>query len=89
MKKKENKNHKNKEQPKDNRLEIGNSDGSSIFNDNYPTLLAFDLVRHLPTEPVERKNDQKKLGSYRDDPETLKAIERFKSYSSKFKPPIE
>jgi len=88
MKKKENKNHKNEDQPKDNRLEIGNSVGSSIFNDNYPTLLAFDLVRHLPAEPVENKNDEKKPSRYQNDPEALKAIERFKAYSAKIKPPM-
>ena len=70
--------------------ELGGSGGLSIFNDNYPFFLAYDLTRNLPEEPLpEKKEEKEKPASYRDDPEALKAIEQFKAYSTKIRPPME
>ena len=71
-------------------LELGGSGGFSIFNDNYPFFLAYDLTRNLPEEPLpDEKEEKEKPSSYRDDPEALKAIEQFKAYSTKIRPPME
>ena len=41
-------------------------------------------------EPLPEENEEKeKTVSYRDDPEALKAIEQFKAYSTKIRPPME
>ena len=85
MKDKENENQESEEQENKRGLELGGSGGFSIFNDNYPFFLAYDLTRNLP----EEKEEKEKPASYRDDPEALKAIEQFKSYSTKTKPPME
>jgi hypothetical protein len=46
--------------------------------------------RNLPEEPSpEEKEEKEKPASYRDDPEVLKAIEQFKAYATKIKPPME
>ena len=52
--------------------------------------MAYDLTRNLPEEPIpEEEEEKEKPASYRDDPEALKAIEQFKAYSTKIKPPME
>ena len=90
MKDKENENQESEELENKRGLELGGSVGLSIFNDNYPFFLAYDLTRNLPEEPLpEEKKEKEKPASYRDDPEALKAIEQFKAYSSKIKPPME
>ena len=90
MKDKENENQESEEQENKRGLELGGSGGLSIFNYNYPFFLAYDLTRTLPKEPLpEEKEEEEKPASYRDDPEVLKAIEQFKAYSTKIKPPIE
>ena len=87
---KENKKQESEEQENTKELEFGGSGGFSIFNDNYPFFLAYDLTRNLPEEPLpEEKEEKEKPASYRDDPEALKAIEQFKAYSTKIKPPME
>ena len=90
MKDKENENQESEELENKKGLELGGSRGFSIFNDSYPFFLAYDLTRNLPEEPLpEEKEEKEKPASYRDDPEALKAIEQFKAYSTKIKPPIE
>ena len=90
MKDKENENQEAEELEKKREFELGGSGGFSIFTDNYPFFLAYDLTRNLPDEPLqEEKEEKEKLASYRDDPEALKAIEQFKAYSTKIRPPIE
>ena len=90
MKDKENENQESEEQENKSGLELGGSGGLSIFNDSYPLFLAYDLTRNLPEELLPEENEEKeKPASYRDDPEALKAIEQFKSYSTKIKPPMD
>ena len=90
MKDKENENQESEELENKRGLELGGSVGLSIFNDNYPFFLAYDLTRNLPEEPLpEEKEEKEKPASYRDDPKALKAIEQFKAYSTKIKPPME
>ena len=90
MKDKENEKQESEEQENKRGLELGGSGGFSIFNDNYPFFLAYDLTQNLPEEPLpEKKEEKEKPASYRDDPEVLKAIEQFKAYSTKIKPPME
>lgn len=85
---KENQNSEESENKR--RLEFGGSGGLSIFNDSYPLFLAYDLTRNLPEEPLsEEKEEIEKPASYLDDPEALKAIEQFKSYATKIRPPME
>ena len=79
--------NKNQESEKKQEFEFGGSGGFSIFNDSYPLFMAYDLTRNLPEEPL--LEEKEKPASYRDDPEALKAIEQFKSYSTKIKPPME
>ena len=90
MKDKENENQESEELENKRGLEFGGSGGFSIFNDSYPFFLAYDLTRNLPKEPLpDEKEEKEKPSSYRDDPEALKAIEQFKSYSTKIRPPID
>ena len=90
MKNKKNENQESEELENKRELELGGSGGLSIFNDSYPLFLAYDLTRNLPEEPLpEKKTDKEKPASYLDDPEALKAIEQFKAYSTKIKPPME
>ena len=90
MKDKENEKQESEEQENKRGLELGGSGGFSIFNDNYPFFLAYDLTRNLPEEPFpDEKEEKEKPSSYRDDPEGLKAIEQFKAYSAKIRPPME
>ena len=90
MKNTENENQESEELENKRGLELGGSGGLSIFNDSYPFFLAYDLTRNLPDEQLpEEKEEKEKPASYRDDPEALKTIEQFKSYSSKIKPPME
>ena len=90
MKDKENENEESEELENKRGLELGGSGGFSIFNDSYPFFLAYDLTRNLPDEPLPKEKEEKeKPASYRDDPEALKAIEQFKAYSTKIKPPME
>ena len=90
MKDKENENQESEELENKRGLELGGSVGLSIFNDSYPFCLAYDLTRNLPEEPLPKEKEEKeKPASYRDDPEALKAIEQFKSYSTKIRPPME
>ena len=90
MKDKENENQESEELENKRGLELGGSVGLSIFNDNYHFFLAYDLTRNLPEEPLpEEKEEKEKPVSYRDDPEALKAIEQFKAYSTKIRPPME
>lgn len=90
MKDKENENQESEEPENKRGLELGGSGGFSIFNDNYLFFLAYDLTRYLPDEPLpDEKEEKEKPASYRDDPEAIKAIEQFKAYSTKIKPPIE
>ena len=64
--------------------------GFSMLNHNYPPFLAYDLTPNLPKESLpEKKTDKEKPASYLDDPEALKAIEQFKSYATKIRPPME
>ena len=87
MKKKENENQK----PAENKdLECRDTRGFSILNRNYPPFLAYDLTPNLPEEPSpKKKTDKEKPASYQDDPKALKAIEQFKAYATKIKPPME
>ena len=90
MKDKENENQESEEPENKRGLELGGSGGLSIFNDNYPFFLAYDLTRNLPEELLpDEKEEKEKPASYRDDPEALKAIEQFKSYATKIRPPME
>ena len=90
MKDKENEKQESEEPENKRGLELGGSGGFSIFNDNYPFFLAYDLTRNLPEEPLpDEKEEKEKPASYRDDPEALKAIEQFKSYATKIRPPME
>ena len=90
MKDKENENQETQESENKRGLELGGSGGFSIFNDKYPFFLAYDLTRNLPEEPLpDEKEEKEKPASYRDDPEALKAIEQFKSYATKIRPPME
>jgi hypothetical protein len=90
MKDKENENQESEEFENTRELELGGSGGLSIFNDSYPFFLAYDLTQNLPEEPFPEEKEQKeKPASYRDDPEALKAIEQFKAYSTKIRPPME
>jgi len=85
MKEKEN---QEPDEPEENKeLELGGSGSFSIFNDSYPLFMAYDLTRNLPEEPLPEEKE--KPASYRDDAEALKAIERFKAYSTQIKPPME
>ena len=52
MKDKENENHESEKLENKRGLELGGSEGFSIFNDNYPFFLAYDLTRNLPEEPL-------------------------------------
>ena len=87
MKDKENENQETEESENKRELELGGSGGFSIFNDNYPFFLAHDLTRNLPEEPLPEEKE--KPTSYHDDPEALKAIEQFKAYSTKIRPPMD
>ena len=87
MKDKENENQEAEETGKKRELELGGSGGFSIFTDNYPFFLAYDLTRNLPEEPLPEEKE--KPASYHDDPEAVKAIEQFKAYSTKIRPPME
>ena len=87
MKDKENEKQESEEPENKRGLELGGSGGFSIFNDNYPFFLAYDLTRNLPEESLPEEKE--KPASYRDDPEALNAIEQFKAYSTKIRPPIE
>ena len=90
MKDKENENQESEELENKRGLELGGSVGLSIFNDNYPFFLAYDLTRNLPEERLpDEKEEKEKPASYRDDPEALKAIEQFKAYSTKIRPPMD
>ena len=90
MKDKENENQESEALENKRGQELGGSSGFSIFNDNYPFFLAYDLTRNLPEEPLpEEEQEKEKPASYRDDPEAIKAIEQFKAYSTKIKPPME
>ena len=90
MKNTENENQELEESENKRELELGGSGGLSIFNDSYPFFLAYDLTRNLPEEPLpEEKEEKEKPASYRDDPEGLKAIQLFKAYATKIKPPME
>ena len=90
MKYKADENQESEEQENKRELEFGVSGGLSIFNDNYPFFLAYDLARNLPEEPFpEEEEEKEKPASYRDDPEALNAIEQFKAYSTKIRPPME
>ena len=90
MKNTENENQELEESENKKELELGGSGGFSIFNDNYPFFLAYDLTRNLPEEPLPKEKEEKeKPASYRDDPEAIKAIEQFKAYSNKIRPPME
>ena len=90
MKDKADENQESEELENKRGLELGGSGGFSIFNDSYPFFLAYDLTRNLPKEPLpDEKEEKEKPSSYRDDPEALKAIEQFKAYSTKIKPPLE
>ena len=90
MKDKENENQESEESENQRGLELGGSGGLSIFNDSYPLFLAYDLTRNLPEEPLPKEKEKKeKPASYLDDPEALKAIEQFKAYSTKIRPPME
>ena len=90
MKDKADENQESEELENKRGLELGGSGGLSIFNDNYPFFLAYDLTRSLPEEPLpEEKEEKEKPASYRDDPKALKAIEQFKSYATKIRPPME
>jgi len=89
MKKKDKKNLLPNHQDETQEIEPTNPGRFSIFNDNYPLFLGFDLVQHLPEKPYEKEPDNEKPSSFLDDPEALKAIEEFKAYSSKIKPPME
>ena len=90
MKDKENEKQESEELENKRGLELGGSGGFSIFNDNYPFFLAYALTRNLPEEPLpDEKEEKEKPSSYRDDPEALKAIEQFKAYSNKIRPPID
>ncbi len=89
MKDKENKKQESEEQENTKELEFGSSGGFSIFNDNYPLFMAYDLTRNLPEEPIPEDEKKEKSFSYQDDPEALKAIEQFRAYSTKIKPPME
>ena len=90
MKDKENEKQESEELENKRGLELGGSGGLSIFNDSYPLFLAYDLTRNLPEEPLQKEKEKKeKPASYRDDPEALKAIEQFKAYSTKIRPPME
>ena len=90
MKNTENENQESEELENKRGLELGGSCGLSIFNDSYAFFLAYDLTRNLPEESLpEKKTDKEKPASYLDDPEALKAIEQFKSYATKIRPPME
>ena len=90
MKDKENESQESEKLENKRGLELGGSGGFSIFNDSYPLFLAYDLTRNLPEEPLpDEKEEKEKPSSYRDDPEALKAIEQFKAYSTKIRPPME
>ena len=90
MKDKADENQESEELENKRGLEFEGSGGFSIFNDNYPFFLAYDLTRNLPEEPLpEKKTGKEKPASYLDDPEALKAIEQFKAFSTKIKPPME
>ena len=56
MKDNENKNQLPDDGSESEGLEWG---GSSIFNDSYATFLGFDLVRHLPEEPLPDDKEEK------------------------------
>jgi hypothetical protein len=90
MKNKENKRQESEEQENTKELEFGSAGGFSIFNDSYPLFMAYDLTRNLPDEQLpEQKEEKEKPASYRYDAEALKAIEQFKAYSTKIRPPME
>ena len=95
MKDKENKNQESEEQENKRGLELGGSGGLSIFGFNYPPFLAYDLTPNLREEPIPEEEKTEKLSISDNSLEDLKAkerlkiIERFKSYSTKIKPPME
>ena len=85
-----NKEDENQEPTENKDQECRGTGGFSILNHNYPPFLAYDLTPNLPKESLpEKKTDKEKPASYLDDPEALKAIEQFKAYSTKIKPPME
>ena len=85
-----NKEDENQEPTENKDQECRGTGGFSILNRNYPPFLAYDLTPNLPEEPLpEKKTDNEKPASYLDDPEALKAIEQFKAYATKIKPPME
>jgi hypothetical protein len=66
MKDNENKNQLPDEGSESEGLEWGSS---SIFNDSYATFLGFDLVRHLPEEPLPDDKEEKETPtSHRIEP---------------------
>ena len=76
------------EEPKNKRgLQPEKPRGFSMLNQNYPPFLTYDLTPNLPKESLP--DEKEKPASYRDDPKALKAIEQFKAYSTKIKPPLE
>ena len=95
MKDKENKKQESEEQENTKELEFGSSGGFSIFNDNYPLFMAYDLTRNLPEEPIPEEEKKENPSISVDDSEDLEAkerlkiIEKFKTYSTKIKPPME
>ena len=60
MKDKENKKQESEEQENTKELEFGGSGGLSIFNDNYPFFLAYDLTRNLPRNHWRKRKKKKK-----------------------------
>ena len=95
MKDKENKNQESEEHEKNKKLEFGSAGGLSIFGFNYPPFLAYDLTPNLGEEPIPEDEKKEKPSISVDDSEDLdankraKIIEKFKSYSTKIKPPME
>jgi hypothetical protein len=83
------KDKENQESEENQEFEFGGLGGFSIFNDSYPLFMAYDLTRNLPEEPLPEEEKKEKPASYLDDPEALKAIEQFKAYATKIKPPME
>ena len=87
---KENEKQESEESKKKRGLQPERRRGCSMLNHNYPPFLAYDLTPNLPKESLpEKKTEKEKPASYLDDPEALKAIEQFKSYATKIRPPME
>ena len=70
MKNTENENQESEELENKRGLELGGSGGLSIFNDNYPLFLAYDLTRNLPEEPLPEEKEEKEKHLTIDDPES-------------------